>query len=524
MYKKNKTLYGYISSIVMIAFFVSSCSNMPTVEVVPSQTPVPAPTETVSVPTAEPAQAEPVADPNVLFHDDFTNPSTGWPEDKFDNFFIGYHEPEYYHVEISSPNYKTTVFEPKKENFGDMTVEVKAFTASSKTAETGDFSFGPVIRRSGDQYYAFTISQRTKKWYVLKSTPNALTVLAEGTDESIHDPDAEDILRVDAQGSDFSFYINGQVVDRVSDADYANGEVGFFVQTFDAAQAHVHFDDLIISKPEGQPNGLAAALYHDDFTNPATEWPDDKFDNFFIGYHEPEYYHVEVTSPNYKTTVFEPGDKDYGDVSIELKAFPASSKTAETGDFSFGPVFRRSGDQYYAFTISPRTKKWYVLKSTPNALTVLAEGINTSIHDADEDDALRVDAWGGSFSFYINDQLVGQVMDAEYVSGEVGFFVQTFDAAQVHIHFDDLVINTFEPSLTCEVKAQTLNVRSGPGKGYSSTTFLSAGETIQPMGRSETGDWLLVTLGTDQNQNWVSNDAGYLSCADSVDILPVATP
>ena len=526
MYEKKKSFSRWISLILVLAFFISGCSTAATSEAEPAQTETPAPTEAVSMPTPEEhIHEEPVSDPDILFHDDFTDPSSGWSEDKFDNFFIGYHEPEYYHVEISSPNYKTTVFEPNKENYGDVTIEVKAFTASSKTAETGDFSFGAVFRRSGDQYYAFTISQRTKKWYVLKSTPNALTVLAEGTDESIHYADAEDALRVDALGADFAFYINDGLVGQVSDVDYVSGEVGFFVQTFDATQAHTHFDELTISKYKGaQLQGSDASLYHDDFTNPATEWPEDKFDNFFIGYHEPEYYHVEVTSPNYKTTVFEPGDENYGDVSVEVKAFPASSRTAETGDFNFGPVFRRSGDQYYAFTISTRTKKWYVLKSTPNALTVLAEGTDDSIHDADEDDDLRVEALGGNFSFYINGELVGQVTDSDYASGEVGFFVQTFDATQVHIHFDDLAINAFEPSLTCDVRAQSLNVRSGPGTGYSSSEFLAAGETIQPIGRSENGDWLLIALNADSNQNWVFNDTGYLSCSDSVDILPVTSP
>ena len=180
------------------------------------------------------------------------------------------------------------------------------------------------------------------------------------------------MLRVDAQGSNFSFSINDQLVGQVTDADYATGEVGLFVQTFDAANAHVHFDELTIRNFEGvQPQASdQSVLYQDDFTNPASGWPEAKFDNYFIGYHEPEFYHVEVTSPNYKTTVFEPEKKTFGDVTIEVKAFTASAKTAETGDFSFGLVFRRSGDQYYAFAISQRTKKWYVLKSAPNALTI----------------------------------------------------------------------------------------------------------------------------------------------------------
>ena len=58
-----------------------------------------------------------------------------------------------------------------------------------------------------------------------------------------------------------------------------------------------------------------------------------------------------------------------------------------------------------------------------------------------------------SFSFSINDQLVSQVNDADYATGEVGLFVQTFDATNAHIHFDELTISNFEPSLVCEVKA-----------------------------------------------------------------------
>jgi hypothetical protein len=195
-------------------------------------------------------------------------------------------------------------------------------------------------------------------------------------------------------------------------------------------------------------------------------------------------------SPHYKTAVFEPEKQSFGDFTIEVKAFTASSKTAETGDFSFGPVFRRSGDQYYAFAISQRSKKWYILKSAPNALSILAEGIDEAIHDTDVGDVLRVDAQGSNFSFSINDQPVSQVTDADYAAGEVGLFVQTFDVANAHVHFDDLTISNFEPSLVCEIKAPFLNVRSGPGTEYSSFTVLSKGDMAEPLGLSADRDWL----------------------------------
>ncbi len=461
-----------------------------------------------------------------LYQDDFTNPASGWPEEKFDNYFIGYHEPEYYHVEITSPNYKTTVFEPEKKNFSDASVETKVFTNSKKTSETGDFDYGVAFRRSGDQYYAFAISPRTKQWQVLKSSSTSLTALAEGTEAGINALDVEDTLRVESQGSSFSFYINDKLVGQVTDADYASGDIGFFVQTLDATNVHIHFDSLNIQNIEKTqaPEPEAALLYQDVFTNPASGWAEKKFDNYFVGYHEPEYYHVEITSPNYKTTIFEPEKQSFSDASVISKVFTNSKKTSETGDFSYGVAFHRSGDQYYAFTISPRSKKWFVLKSSSTALTVLAEGTEAGINPLDVEDVLRVDIYGSSFSFYINGKLVGQVTDADYTSGEVGFYVQTLDAANVHIHFDELTIREFKPVLVCNVKARALNVRSGPGTNFGSFTVLKKDNTFTPTGRSADGKWLKLTLDGTNDQGWVSTLTENITCVGAIASLPVATP
>jgi hypothetical protein len=466
----------------------------------------------------------PVSGTEILYQDDFTDPSSGWTEDKFDNYFIGYHEPEYYHVEVDSPNYKTTVFAPGKKVYDDFTLELKVLTSSTKTSPTGDFRYGAAFRRSGDQYYAFTISPRTKKWYILKSSPNALEVLKEGTDEEIHDLDTADTLRVDAQGSNLTFHINDRLIEQINDADYSSGEIGFYVESFDSQNTHIHFDNLVVRKYEPPVTGEQTFLYQDDFTNPSTNWPEKKFDNYFIGYHEPEYYHVEVDSPNYKTAVFAPGKQQFGDATIELQAMTASNKTSPTGDFRYGLAFRRSGDQYYAFTISPRTKKWYVLKSSPNALTVLKEGTDEDIHKLDTDDTLRVDAQGSEFVFHINDKLVGEVSDVDYANGEVGLYVESFDSPNTHIHFDNLAVRNFEVSVLCSVSALTLNVRSGPGKDFASSQFLKSGDTVEPVERTADSQWIRIKSESSDNPGWVSNASGYLSCTPDVKLLPVVNP
>jgi hypothetical protein len=187
----------------------------------------------------------PPGEAHILYKDDFKNPSSGWSKEKIDNYSLGYSGGEYYNVEILNPNFKYPVFVPKKPKYDDVNIDLKVLT--KKAAHDGDFHYGLVFRRSGDQYYAFTISPRTKKWFVLKSTSDALKILKEGRDDGIQDLNtAPDTLRVSAKGSTFFFRINGRLVYQISDADYATGEVGLFVQTRDSSNALIDFDSLTI--------------------------------------------------------------------------------------------------------------------------------------------------------------------------------------------------------------------------------------------------------------------------------------
>jgi hypothetical protein len=360
---------------------------------------------------------------------------------------------------------------------------------------------------------------------VLKSSPTAQTILAQGTEASIHDLDTADMLHVDMQGSNFSFSINDHVVGQAKDADYAAGEVGFYAQTVDATNIHIHFDSIVISQLDTSSQTQAPApvmLYQDDFTNSASGWPEQKFDNYFIGYHEPEYYHVEIDSPNYKTTVFEPNKTNYGDAAIEVKVFTVSAKTSKTGDFSYGIAFRRSGDLYYAFTISPRTKQWTVLKNSPTAQTVLIQGTEASIHDLDTADVLRVEVQGPDFTFSINDHVVGEAKDADYAAGEVGFYAQTVDATNIHIHFDSIAVSEYTAPLACTVNALSLNVRTGPGTSFASSAVLSKGDMVTPIGRTEDGTWIKVMRENNPDPGWIYSDKKFVSCSSDVKLLPAA--
>ena len=329
----------------------------------------PAPATTATVPVQQAA----VTPKGVIYRDDFTDVKSGWPNSlEFGNYYIGYHEPDRYHVEVHVPNDRAVVAVPKR-TFGDFTMETKALVEPNNTAKTGDFRYGLVFRRSGNQYYAFVVSPRTKSWHVLKSSRPVWSSLKKGSNDSIQGLTADDTLRVDAKGSTFFLHINDQDVGQVSDADYAGGEVGFLVETQDSPRVHIHYGATTIREVEttSSPKGV---IYRDDFTDVKSGWPNSlEFGNYYIGYHEPDRYHVEVHVPNDRAVVAVP-KRTFGDFTMETKALVEPNNTAKTGDFRYGLVFRRSGNQYYAFVVSPRTKSWHVLKSSPAGLVGPQEG------------------------------------------------------------------------------------------------------------------------------------------------------
>jgi Bacterial SH3 domain len=277
------------------------------------------------------------------------------------------------------------------------------------------------------------------------------------------------------------------------------------------------------ASPTAEPVSNPNVLYQDNFTNPTTNWPQDEFDNYFIGYHEPEWYHIEITSPHQKVTVFAPDKKSYSDTTIELQVFTNSKKTAATGDFRYGLAFRRAGDQYYAFTVSPRSKKWYVLKSSPSGLETLQEGTDDSIHEQDVDDTLRVDAQGANFFFHINDHLVGQVTDPDYAGGEIGLYAESFDATDIHIHYDTLTIRDVQLSLICNINAEKLYVRSGPGKTYPPIALLTTGNTVEPLGVSPDRQWIKIKVKGNEDLGWIFTSEAFVTCNASIDLLPTVS-
>ena len=119
---------------------------------------------------------------------------------------------------------------------------------------------------------------------------------------------------------------------------------------------------------------------------------------------------------------------------------------------------------------------------------------------------------------------MGQVSDSDYAAGEVGLYVQTVDSPGAHIHFDNIKIQEFKASLSCNVTALTLNVRSGPSTSFSSFAFLKSGDKVEPLGRTSDATWIRIKVEGSENEGWVFNSDEFITCDGDIKLLPVLNP
>ncbi len=187
-------------------------------------------------------------------------------------------------------------------------------------------------------------------------------------------------------------------------------------------------------------------LVNEDFSDPESGWPEVDEGNVLSGYHPPDFYHVQSGEPNHLSVAYFGGS--FENVSVTSDVFVDSTDT-ENGIFRYGLIVRRISDQFYAFTVDPRSERWTVIKGTAEGPITLVEGEIDSLKGLTSTDSLRVDASGESLSFSINGQVVSQISDSDYRVGDIGFYVETFDEERAHIHYDSLSVRQL-PVATAE--------------------------------------------------------------------------
>jgi len=186
----------------------------------------------------------PMPKANLPWSDDFSDPASGWQTEMDAGAEVGYHE-GVMRILIQEPNLLAWAFGGHE--FSDFRLTVDA----TQVAGPNDNEYGVLVRIQDRKHlYRFSISG-DGYYQVTKHAGEAWQLMTAEWVESdaIQAGAATNRLEVVCRGSTMTFFVNGQRLARIDDADYSRGDIGLYAGAFYEPGVEIHFDNLSITEP-----------------------------------------------------------------------------------------------------------------------------------------------------------------------------------------------------------------------------------------------------------------------------------
>lgn len=177
-------------------------------------------------------------------------------------------------------------------------------------------------------------------------------------------------------------------------------------------------------------------LFQDDFSNPDSGWNRVSQQNGETDYAD-GMYQILVNAPD--TDIWARPGLDFNDVQIEVDAL----KIGGDRNNRFGVICRaEEPDRFYVFIIS--SDGYYGIGKIrgQNYELIGMEALQPSdkINVGSAGNHLRADCVGTKLSLYVNGELLREVEDAEFASGDVGLIAGTYNIPGTDIRFDNFSV------------------------------------------------------------------------------------
>ncbi len=182
---------------------------------------------------------------NVLFQDDFADPTSGWDSVSDERGITDYAD-GIYRIFVNTTG--TDVWSNPGLSFGDARVEVDA----TKVGGDDNNDFGVICRYQGPENYYFLIVSSDGYYGIGKVSGGQQQLIGMESmppSEVIRQSNATNQLRADCIGSKLSLYVNGEFLAQSEDSEFTSGDVGLLAGTLELPGTDIHFDNFVVSKP-----------------------------------------------------------------------------------------------------------------------------------------------------------------------------------------------------------------------------------------------------------------------------------
>jgi hypothetical protein len=182
---------------------------------------------------------------NILFEDDFSDPSSGWLQGQDEIGLAEYSDGSFRIYVASQASAKISI---PRLHFNNVRLEVEA----QKIGGPDDNDYGLICRyKDPDNFYFFTIS--SDGYYGIgKYVQNNLSLIGMDkmqTSDLILQGEAVNLIRADCVGDLLTFYINGNKTMEVRDTEFKDGDVGLLAGTFASPGTDILFKQFKALRP-----------------------------------------------------------------------------------------------------------------------------------------------------------------------------------------------------------------------------------------------------------------------------------
>lgn len=187
-----------------------------------------------------------VASGDVIYQDDFSDPTSGWLNNTSESGSLGYTPTGFYELTVNTPQYD--IWAVSGHTYRDVRVEAVA----SRLAGPDINRYGLICRYASPQdFYFFVVTSDgyegigkvSQGKRIMLDTPqmeyNPAVVVGDGPNN----------LQLDCIGSQLTGYVNHQLVAEAADPDYSKGDAGLITGSFDQSGVKISFDNFIVYKP-----------------------------------------------------------------------------------------------------------------------------------------------------------------------------------------------------------------------------------------------------------------------------------
>ena len=183
----------------------------------------------------------------VLFQDDFSDPSSGWDRVSAQDGITDYDDGTY-RILVNTTNTDTWSNPDLDFDFTDTSIFVDA------TAGGGDEDndFGLICRYQDDENFYFFVISSDGYYGIGKVSDNKQQLVGMESmlpSEAIRQGMLTNQLQADCIGSTLRLYVNGVLLAETEDTDFTSGNVGLMAGSFATPGTDIHFDNFVVRKP-----------------------------------------------------------------------------------------------------------------------------------------------------------------------------------------------------------------------------------------------------------------------------------